>query len=215
MSQAARHASGQSVVILAAGHGTRMGGPKAFVRFRGRSFLELILDRCAESGAEVTIAVDPTFRARVQALLQANPVPHAEIEMRWVDVDGRLPMIASLQAALRAGGFGGGFWLWPVDAPFLSGAGWRTLGLAVAAQAEQILKPRVNGRTGHPVWFPGWAVGRIASGDWPAGLQSFLLACDPARIRVLDLPGEFLSDVDTPEELAAAERDARLTGASA
>jgi CTP:molybdopterin cytidylyltransferase MocA len=196
---------GWPVVILAAGHGTRMGGPKAFARFRERTFLEHILDRCAESDSPVTVTVDPSFKARLLTQLKSNPVPHARLELRWVEVDGRLPMVASLQAALMAGGFRNGFWLWPVDAPFLSAAGWRTLGGAVALHAEQILKPRSGGRTGHPVWFPGWAIGQIASGNWPIGLRGFLQACDPARIRMLELPGEFLNDVDTPEELAAME----------
>lgn len=202
-SNAARR--GLPVIVLAAGHGKRMGGPKAFVRYQDRTFLELILDRCAESESPVTITVDRSFKARLLALLEAHPVPHAQLDLHWVEVDGRLPMVASLQAALMAGDFGNGFWLWPVDAPFLSADGWRMLGAAVAAHAEQILKPRSGGRTGHPVWFPGWTVARIASGNWPTGLRGFLEACDPARIRVLDLPGERLNDVDTPEELAAME----------
>jgi CTP:molybdopterin cytidylyltransferase MocA len=193
------------VIVLAAGHGKRMGGPKAFVRYHDRTFLEHILDRCAESGSPVTITVDGSFKARLLALLQANPIPHAQLDLHWVEVDGRLPMVASLQAALMAGNFGHGFWLWPVDAPFLSADGWRMLGAAVAAHAEQILKPRSGDRTGHPVWFPGWAVARIVSGEWPTGLRGFLQTCDPDRIRVLDLPGERLNDVDTPEELAAME----------
>ncbi len=197
---------GRAVIVLAAGHGSRMGGPKAFARYQERTFLEHILDRCAESDAQVTITVDPAFKERLQALLKAHPIPHAHLHLRWVEVDGRLPMLASLQAALMAGGFSHGFWLWPVDAPFLSAGGWEKLRAAAAIHEEQILKPRSGELSGHPVWFPGWAVGQIRSGDWLTGLRGFLRACNSARILTLDLPGEHLNDVDTPEELAAMER---------
>src|SRR5689334_4672650 len=123
----APHPAGRAVVVLAAGHGTRMGGPKAFTRFGDRTFLERILDRCAESDAEVTVTVDPTFKERVLALIKSRPVPRPHLHLRWVEADGKQPMLASIHAALAAGGFEHGFWLWPVDAPFLSSAGWRRL----------------------------------------------------------------------------------------
>src|SRR5689334_25211966 len=66
----AQHPAGRAVIVLAAGHGTRMGGPKAFTRFGDRTFLERILDRCAESDAEVTVTVDPLFKERVLALIK-------------------------------------------------------------------------------------------------------------------------------------------------
>lgn len=203
MSASAPHLAGRPVIILAAGHGTRMGGPKAFIRLGDRTFLERILDRCAESDSEVTVAVDPVFKDRLLALLKSRPVPRAHLHVRWVDADGRKPMLATVQAALRAGGFGPGFWLWPVDAPFLSAEGWRRLCEAVVESDGQILKPQAAGRSGHPVWFPGWAVPRIARGDWANGLLGFLAECTPEQQRRLDLPGEHLNDVDTPEELAA------------
>jgi CTP:molybdopterin cytidylyltransferase MocA len=188
-----------------------MGGPKAFTRFGDRTFLERILDRCAESGSAVTVTVDPRFKARVLALLKSRPMPRAHLHLRWVEVDGRQPMLASVQAALAAGGCEAGCWLWPVDAPFLSPAGWRLLCSAVAANAAQILKPQSDGRSGHPVWFPGWAVPRMLQGHWPNGLLGFLAECPPEQFRKLDLPGEHLNDVDTPEELAAMHADASPT----
>jgi CTP:molybdopterin cytidylyltransferase MocA len=90
-----------------------------------------------------------------------------------------------------------------VDAPFLSAMGWRTLHENVETNDSQIVKPQVGGRSGHPVWFPGWAAARIGNGDWTNGLLGFLSECTPDRIRRVDLPGEALNDVDTPEELSA------------
>jgi CTP:molybdopterin cytidylyltransferase MocA len=205
------HSLGLPVIVLAAGHGTRMGGPKAFTRHGGQSFLERILERCAESNAEVTLTVDPSFKARLLEALKARPVPRPHLHLRWVDADGRLPMLASVQAALAAGGFEHGFWMWPVDAPFLSADGWRVLSRDVAVDPAKIVKPVSDGKSGHPVWFPAWTVSRIAQGGWPDGLQGFLHEIGPGLVRRVDLPGERINDVDTPEELAAMSATAPLS----
>jgi CTP:molybdopterin cytidylyltransferase MocA len=186
--------------------------PKAFVLLNGQTFLDRILARCAESGSDVTVTVDPAFKQRLMDGLKARSMPRLPLHLRWVEADGRQPMLASIQAALAVGGFDRGFWLWPVDAPFLSAAGWRVLGETVEVDDQRILKPRAEGRSGHPVWFPGWAVLRIARGDWPNGLLGFLAVCTPEQVRAVDLPGEHVNDIDTPEELRALEQSAIIRG---
>ena len=111
-------------------------------------------------------------------------------------------MLASLQAALKTGSWGEGFWCWPVDAPFLSPAGWVQAVEAAEGMPEVIWKPSSGGETGHPVWFPGWAVARILKGSWPNGLLGLLDECAD-QIYVLELEGEDLRDFNTPEQLAS------------
>lgn len=194
---------GPHVIILAAGLGTRMGGPKAFRVHRGRTFLERILERCRESSSPITLVCDPDFRAR----LEAESGRFGSLALEWVEAAGKAPMLASVQAALNAAPPGagapwrGGFWLWPVDAPFISARGWETACDEVRGAAEEIWKLRAGGKTGHPIWFPEWSVAAIRVGDWPDGLLGFLASC-PERVRILPLEGEFLFDVNTPEELA-------------
>ncbi len=190
--------TGQPVVVLAAGHGTRMGGPKAFTEHHGRTFLERILARCREREARVTLVTDPRFRARMEALLARQPPPFPRI----VEADGTLDMLESLRAALRAGPYEPGLWLWPVDAPFLSAAGWQRASEQAAADPGVIWKLRVRGRTGHPLWLPFYLTPAILRGSWPDGLRGVLAAQPPERIQVLTLDDEYLDDVDTPEQLA-------------
>lgn len=192
--------SGQPVLVLGAGHGTRMGGPKLFARFEGATFVERILARCRETASPVTLAVDPAFRARAERLLAPLPPPPP----RLVEADGTRPMLASVQAGLSAGGFGPGFWLWPVDAPLLSAVGWDQAVETVRGQPESIWKLRTGGTTGHPSWFPGWAVAEILAGGWPDGLLGFLEA-HGGQTYGLELEGERLGDFNTPEQLAAAQ----------
>lgn len=188
----------QRVVLLGAGHGKRMGRPKVFAEFEGRSFLERILGRCGETAHPVTLVVDPSFRERVSGLLGKLPFTAP----RLVEAAGDAPMLQSVQAALGAGDCEQGFWCWPVDAPFISAPAWVQVVEAAEAMPEVIWKPSRGGRSGHPVWFPGWAVPRILAGQWPNGLQG-LLEENEARIHVLELEGEELGNFNTPEQLAA------------
>ncbi len=190
---------GQPVLLLGAGHGRRMGQPKIFTRFEGATFLERILERCRESASPVTLTVDPAFRKEVDNLLSALPPPLPAL----VESDGARPMLASVQAALQAGGCIEGFWCWPVDAPFISAMGWDQAVEAVRGQPENIWKLRAGGHTGHPVFFPAWAVPRILSGGWDDGLLGFLEEFQD-EICVLILDGEELGDFNTEEQLAAA-----------
>ena len=136
--------AGQPVIVLAAGHGKRMGGPKLFTEHEGRTFLERILQRCRETSARVTLVSDPRFRPRLEALLSTLPAPFPRI----VEADGTLDMLDSVQAALRAGPYEPGVWLWPVDAPFISAAGWRRAVEKVARVPNSVRKLRAGGRTG-------------------------------------------------------------------
>ncbi|MBI4082821.1 MAG: nucleotidyltransferase family protein [Candidatus Lambdaproteobacteria bacterium] len=197
-----RRAAAQPVLILAAGHGTRLGGPKAFIAVGGPTFAERILARCAEAGAPVTLVLDPRHGARWAALLARwqGPAP------RRFEADGTRPMVESVRVALAAGDFGQGVWVWPVDAPFLSAAGWRAARAAVAGAPLAIWKLRAEGRSGHPLWLPGWACTAVGERDWPDGLRG-LLTAHLDSVRVLELPGERLYDVDTPEALAALQEE--------
>jgi len=193
----------QPAVILAAGHGVRMGGPKVFARIEGVTFLERILMRVREAGCPAIVTVDAGFRARVEALLGKLP----PLPLRLVEVDGTRPMLASARAGLAAlDGTAEGAWLWPVDAPLLSAEGWRRARAEASGRTELILKLRAEGRTGHPIWLPRWACTAIAGGSWEDGLLGFLAGIPAARIAQLDLPGETLGDFNTPAQLASAGR---------
>jgi CTP:molybdopterin cytidylyltransferase MocA len=202
----------QPAVILAAGHGTRMGGPKVFTELGGITFLERILMRMREASCLVILVVDPLFRTRVEALVAAIGQSAAlpAFPLHWVEADGKQPMLATVQAGLGAldsetlntGSLGA--WVWPVDAPLLSAEGWRRARARVNAAPDVILKLRTGGHTGHPTWFPRWACDGIRSQSWEDGLLGFLKTVPAERIAQLELPAEILGDFNTPEQLAAA-----------
>jgi CTP:molybdopterin cytidylyltransferase MocA len=195
--------AGQPVLILGAGHGTRMGGPKVFALHDGITFLEHILRRVADAQCPAILTVDPLFRKRVEELLSHMP----DVSVCLVDADGKRPMLASVQAGIGAlSPMSLGLWLWPVDAPLLSSGSWREVRALVAGAPDVILKLRAHGRTGHPTWFPRWACDRIRAGSWENGLLGFLAEMSPQQTAQLELPGETLTDFNTPDQLAALRR---------
>lgn len=193
---------GLPVIVLGAGRGKRFGGPKLFAEHKGRGFLERILTRCHETGARVTLVTDPRDKTRLETLLTSLPPVLTAPFPRIVQADGEADMMASARAALTHGPYEPGFWLWPVDAPFISAGGWRRAVETAAGDSNVVWKLRVQGRTGHPIWFPFHTAQAILAGSWPDGLRGFLATQAPERIQALALEDEFLDDVDTPEKLA-------------
>ena len=197
--------SGQRVIILGAGLGRRMGGPKVLKSFQGKTFLERILDRCEESRSPVILTHNPQSHSPLEALLDG--FLHSTLP-RLVSVPGEATMLDSLRAGLEAGDPSGGFWCWPVDAPFISPRGWQQATAAANSDPGAIWKLRVAGKTGHPIWFPGWAAPGIIAGNWPRveerGLLGFLDQHQD-KVRILALEGELLADFNSPDQLAALE----------
>ena len=202
----AAEARGLPVIVLGAGRGTRFGGPKLFAEHKGRGFLERILTRCHEAGARVTLVTDPRDKAPLETLLASLPPALTAPFPRIVTADGEQDMMTSARAALAQGPYEPGFWLWPVDAPFISAGGWRLAVETAARDANVVWKLRVRGRTGHPIWFPFHTAQAILTGSWPDGLRGFLntqATQATVRIQVLALEDEYLDDVNTTGQLAA------------
>ena len=199
--------SGQLVLVLGAGLGRRMGGPKLFLRHQGRGFLQRIVSHCAASGSPWVLVYPQGMGRRIQELLRA--LENAAPPLALVEGDGQQPMLASVQSGLRAARAAGAFsapgewlgcWVWPVDAPGISPRGWLLATEAVQEQSVSILKLQTDGKTGHPIWFPAWAIDVIVNGEWADGLLGFL-ASEKEQTRTLELSGETLRDFNTPEDL--------------
>ena len=129
-----------AAIILTAGESRRMGRPKAFLPFRGGTFLSHIADTLGVRCAPV-IAVFGFDADRLMAMAPANvqPVPNPDYE---------LGMLASLQAGLRAVPGDCDIVLFTlVDHPAISPA---TVEILLRSTAPVAI-PRHNGKRGHPV----------------------------------------------------------------
>lgn len=94
-----------------------------------------------------------------------------------------------------------GFFVLPVDCPFVEPAVYRALVEAFAgAGGTRAVVPEHAGRGGHPVLLPGAARTAILGAATGTTLRTVIAACRPLRLSV-DSPS-VLTDLDTPDDLA-------------
>jgi molybdenum cofactor cytidylyltransferase len=85
-----------AAVILAAGESRRMGQPKALADFRGRTFLQRLLDATRHPRIGVTRVVLGARPAEIRAALNLDPAIVVE------NPDWRQGQLSSIQAAIRS-----------------------------------------------------------------------------------------------------------------
>jgi molybdenum cofactor cytidylyltransferase len=180
-----------SAIVLAAGKSERMGRPKALLAFRGRTFLENILEAISRSSIKETYVVLGHHRDAIEQSVRLSSVvfnPNYE-----------QGMITSLQAGIRAlspetmGSF-----LFLVDHPLVETA---TIEVMIPClESNRIVQPTFEGRRGHPVLLGTQILKEILQLPVSQGADS-VVRRDPRRILDVEVntPG-ILVDVDTPED---------------
>jgi molybdenum cofactor cytidylyltransferase len=188
-----------AAVVLSAGKSERMGGsPKALLQFKGRTFLEHVVDSISKAGIEHTVVVVGHHRAEIEAAFSAAPLvfnPNYEQGMSTSVQAG----IRALPAGVEAAG------IFLVDQPLIHPD---TI-LAVTSQVRPggIVLPVCEGRRGHPVFFAADLFGEILKLGPDQGLNT-VVRRDPTRIVEVSVKNSgILHDIDTPEELANLLRE--------
>jgi CTP:molybdopterin cytidylyltransferase MocA len=185
-----------SGVVLAAGAGERMGGPKAMLVVDGEALALLHVRRLREAGcARVVLVTRPELaerlrRAEHEVAVSTAPDPAGSLAVGLRALD---PSPVALVA------------ITPVDALPARAATIARLAAAVGADVEAAT-PSHGGRGGHPVLLrAGVLAGFI---DAPRPLRDVLAALGARRARVeVDDPAVAI-DLDSPADVVAA------TGAS-
>jgi CTP:molybdopterin cytidylyltransferase MocA len=143
-------------IVLAAGEGRRMGGPKALLRMDGESFLAHAIRRVSRPQVETVIAVLGHEAGRV--LVEADPPASVAIVENLAYAQGMLgSILTGLAAAERLGAEA--VLLQPVDHPLVADDTVDRVIAALVAGAR-IAVPSFLNRRGHP--------GGFARETWPA-----------------------------------------------
>jgi nicotine blue oxidoreductase len=183
-------------VVLAAGAGRRMGGPKALLRIGSESFLRRVVEGLARPGVAEVVAVLGHEAARVRA--QAGlPAAVAAVVNPAYDQGGMLgSVVAGLDEAQARGA--DAVLLHPVDHPLIAAATVDAVVGALAAGAR-IAVPSHDGRRGHPGGFAAatWSALRQAP---PAEGARAVLRAHPDWI--VHVPGDAgcVRGIDTPAD---------------
>jgi molybdenum cofactor cytidylyltransferase len=186
-------------IVLAAGEGTRMGGPKALLRTSSATFLARTCATLARPRVERVVAVVGADAARVTAFagIPAGVVVRANV--RW-----REGMLGSIWTGLEYADAASAdaVLVHPVDNPFVADTTVDDVVAALEAGAR-IAVPSHAGRRGHPAGF--------ARAAWPAlrGVEADrgargVLADHPEWIVHVAAGPDCLVDVDTPADLRAS-----------
>jgi nicotine blue oxidoreductase len=190
-----------SAIVLAAGEGRRMGGPKALARLGGTSFVAAVLRALERPDVAQRVVVVGAEAERVTA--EAGLPPDVAVVVNPVWEEG---MLTSVRAGLDAAqSFGSeAVLLHPVDNPLVEPETVSAVLLALAGGAR-IAVPSHAGRRGHPAGFARdtWpALRAVPSG---AGARSVLAAHPEWVVHVAAGP-DCLFDLDTPADLEQALR---------
>jgi molybdenum cofactor cytidylyltransferase len=174
-----------AAVILAAGESSRMGAPKALVPYRGKTFVEHLLEITRHTRVGVTRIV---VGAHADAIREKLSSQAAAIVVNEDWIKGQL---SSIQAAIRSLPEEGscGMILCPVDHPMVSAALVARLIGEFDASGKAIVIPTYQQRRGHPLIFR-------------ASLYPELVAASPevgAR-QVVWAHADEISEVSTEEE---------------
>jgi len=187
-------------VILAAGRSTRMGRPKALlIAPGGLTFVARLVDTLFAGGVDAPFVVgrsdDEALRTEVESL---------DSRARWLenpdaDVGGQL---SSLLTGLRKADRPGirALMVVPVDAPMITVATVVRLIDVFNATDAPIVRPRYQGRNGHPVVFSRAVFDALRRADPAVGAKAVLRDYQEAIVNVDVDDAGVAGDVDTPED---------------
>lgn len=175
-------------IVLSAGHGTRMGGPKASLRIGGRLLAELHAERLLEAGCRSVVVVTrpellPLFSHDSVTIIGANTASPADSLALAIEQLGPAQSLVVVT---------------PVD---LLPASVVTIRRLVSAVQGDVLaaSPTYRGQGGHPV-----VVSSSVLRGGPTPLRDRLQALGARRLRLeVDEPA-ILGDFDVPTDLPPA-----------
>jgi CTP:molybdopterin cytidylyltransferase MocA len=187
-----------AAIVLAAGEGRRMGGPKALLVVDGKPLVASHVERLREVGCRpIIVVVRASVAAAVRAILSDVP------EARVVPAD-TASMAASLALGLEyvSAEPSQVVVVSPVDTLPVQRATLEALLSAVMAAGVQVATPCHRGRGGHPVVARERLLQVFRRRD-PGTLREVIRSAEPRRHRVnVDDPAVG-GDLDTPADLAA------------
>lgn len=186
------------VIVLAAGRGKRMGGPKVLMKVAGINWRTH--QWCALHNANLAPVwvVSPEVRAAIGPEFMATK----GVARALVDADPDAPMFDSLRAGLRflEGMDPPGVFVLPIDVPAPGVDVWRAL-----ASEGPAAVPTHGGRHGHPVYL-GWAFAREFVMAAPPGARlDALIASHVRYVPVND--SRVTKNLNTPDAVREYERE--------
>lgn len=185
-----------AAILLAAGEGSRIGGPKALLRIEAETFLARCARLLLRPGVERLVLVLGHEAERVCAM-GGVPADALRVTNAGYREGGMLSSILRGLDAAEAIGAEAAL-VHPVDHPLVTEATVERV-LAALRDGALIVAPSFDGRRGHPGGFARSAWGLLRSAPPERGARA-VLQDHPGRIT--HVPGDpgCVSGIDTPED---------------
>jgi molybdenum cofactor cytidylyltransferase len=185
-----------AAVVLAAGRGERIGGPKLFLKIGRATFLERIILELEGAGiGDITVVVSSESKRKAQALVKKHRL--------IVNKHPANGMVSSLHAGIKATPGYDGYLIAPVDHPFVAGATYSRLVMAFHGRPQAVIRPSHQGKTGHPIIIPKGFAGSIPPNDFEGGVARLLHLANAEELILEVEDAAVLRNVNQPKDLLA------------
>jgi molybdenum cofactor cytidylyltransferase len=185
-------------IILAAGRSTRMGRPKALLMTAdGVTFVARLIHVLSGGGVDGPLVVGRSDDAELQR--EVDSAGARFVTNPDADAGGQLSsLLSGLHKADRPGIRG--LMVTPVDAPMVTPETVSRLIEVFKNTSAPIVRPRYQGRNGHPVIFSRELFDDLRHASPATGAKAVLRAHENGIINVdVDDPG-VVADIDTPDD---------------
>lgn len=188
--------------ITAAGASSRMGEPKALLRWGNGTVLSTIVETLERAGFAKPLVVLGANREAIGA--EARRVGASTIENEnWEH--GRFTSIQL--AAAWADRRSASLLLWPVDCPGVTEDTIQLLADRAVENREANIVPRFSGRGGHPVVLCTATLKAIFDAPDDANLRDFLRAAPASRLDVEVSDPAVVENINRPADYDAATKE--------
>lgn len=191
-----------SCILLSAGASTRFGSPKALAEFGNTTVLGHILETLQLSEVPEIIIVLGAQAEEIKPVLLNHKTARIVYHK-----DHKFGQTSSFQAGLKeASPDAQGFFLWPVDYPWVRPETVRALQAAFLRHPQQMCIPTFHAKKGHPPVFPA-ALKETLLGLAPdTGVHTVLQKQEKLNLLAVEDPG-VRATFNTPEEFELLKRD--------
>ena len=186
-----------TIVVLAAGQGSRFGGPvhKLEQPLGGTTVLGATLGQVIASGCPFVVVTTARLVPLALRLVARRDL------LVLSDDDARRGVGHTIAAGVAERPLADGWLVLPGDMPLITAASIRAV--ADALDEHPVAFSQYRGRRGHPVGFGSELYSELTALEGDEGARR-LVARYPAQAVAVDDPG-VLVDIDTPDDLARAQ----------
>ena len=182
-----------SALILAAGKGSRIGTPKLMLEVNDKSFVNVIIDKVRRAGIKDVVCVvsEETYKWAKENIKHCRIVVNPEPEKG---------MITSVYFGAMQINDCAGIMIIPVDHPFIKSETIKILLSKAEENSDSIIKPRFEGKSGHPVIVPYKLIKTITKENFGDGLNDVIKKSGNRQVYADVNDNGILKNINTKED---------------